>query len=476
MAISKVDIAEKLAPGKARAKGPSIQELLDEETVEVPWVMRQERYEFLGDEDVPAERYFSRKFFDLEVEKLWPKVWQLACFEQDIPNVGDTIVYDIVDWSFLVTRTAPDRIQAFYNACLHRGRQLRINTDHAASCTEFRCPFHGLCWNIDGSLKEIPSSIAWDFPHVEPESFGLPEVRCETWDGIVFINMDPDAVPLLEFLGDLTRHFERWPFKDRWKSAHVAKIMGANWKVAQEAFIESMHVIATHPQMNAGLLGGDGSNCEYDTYEHFSRSIMAPPMPNPNLPYEVTEQDLINEMFFRGGVQTEGGYEPDDTDAPELPEGITARKLIADAGGAGGATSVQGGPITIVEATSAIWYHVFPNWFPWSGSIFYRFRPYGDDPDKSIMECMYMTAIPEGAERPPAVPIHWLAENDDWTEAPELGGLAEIFNQDTANIPYVQRGLKSLAKGKPSKGVTLANYQDIRIRHYHRILDRYLNA
>lgn len=479
MTDMKVEPANELASGQARAKGPSIQELLDEEVVEVPWVLRQERYEFMGDEDLPADRYYSQDFFDREVEKLWPKVWQPACFEQDIPNVGDTIVYDIVDWSFLIVRVAPDEVKAFYNACLHRGRQLRTN-DRAAACVpELRCPFHGLVWNVDGSFKEIPPSIAFDFPHIDPPKFGLPEARCEVWDGIVFINMDPNAEPLLEFLGDLTQHLERWPFKSRWKAAHVAKVMGANWKVTLEAFIESMHVIATHPQMNAGLLGGDGSNCEYDIYENFARSIMAPPMPNPNLPYEVTEQELIDEMFNRGGVQTEGGYQPEG-EAPELPEGTTARALMAQAvaegsAAAGGALAVAGSPMTVVEATASIWYNVFPNWFPWSGPIFYRFRPYGHDPDKSIMECILMVALPEGTERPPAAAIHWLREEDDWTAAPELGQLAEIFNQDSANIPYVQRGLKSLGRGKPSKGMTLANYQDVRIRHFHKLIAKYLD-
>jgi hypothetical protein len=140
----------------------------------------------------------------------------------------------------------------------------------------------------------------------------------------------------------------------------------------------------------------------------------------------------------------------------------------------------MGGPtdtsVTDLELGASIWYSVFPNWYPWSGPIFYRFRPYGRDPDMSIMECAFMVSLPEGVERPPAATIHWLGADDDWTEAPELGGLAEIFNQDTANIPYVQKGLKSLARGKPSKGITLANYQDIRIRHYHRLLDKLITG
>lgn len=463
-------------PPEAKFAGPTVQDMLDEETVEVPWVLRQEAFTNLGDEPLSPERYTSAEFFEREVQHLWPKVWQLACLEQDIPDVGDSIVYDIVDWSFLVVRAEEDTIKAYYNSCLHRGRQLRVNDSAAARVPEFRCPFHGMCWNLDGTLKEIPKSYEWDLLHVDTDQFCLPEVRVDTWDGFVFINMDHDAGPLREFIGELADHFERWPFAGRWKAAHVAKVMPANWKVTAEAFLESFHVVATHPQMFAGLMGGDGSSCEYDVYgggeAKFNRMILNGPMPNPNLPYEVTEQDLIDEMFFRGGVQTERG----DTSAGSGERSTTAssaRHHMAEMGARGSATGIpfQGGPPTVVEQTSSIQYFLFPNMCPWAGSIFYRFRPLGHQVDKSIMECMLLVGQPDGAPLPPAASIHWLTEEQDWTEAPELGPLAEIFNQDSANIPYVQRGLNAAAGN-----LTLTTYGDSRIRHFHHLLDEYLDG
>ena len=89
----------------------------------------------------------------------------MACREEEIPQVGDTLVYDIVDASLLIVRTAPDEIRAFHNSCLHRGTQLRAGPGHVA---ELRCPFHGFTWNLDGSFREMPCS--WDFPHVEVPS------------------------------------------------------------------------------------------------------------------------------------------------------------------------------------------------------------------------------------------------------------------------------------------------------------------
>ena len=94
-------------------------------------------------------------------------------------------------------------IKAYYNACLHRGRQLK---DYDGRCTEFRCPFHGFTWALDGALARSPRR--WDFPHVDDAEFALPEAKVGTWGGFVFINPDPDAEPLEDFLGDLPEHFD----------------------------------------------------------------------------------------------------------------------------------------------------------------------------------------------------------------------------------------------------------------------------
>ena len=97
-------------------------------------------------------------------------MWQFACRENDIPEVGDHVVYEIVRDSYLVIRTAPDEIKAYPNACLHRGRRLK---DHDGRCEEIRCPFHGFTWALDGALKRVPAE--WDFAHIDPDDFTLPE-------------------------------------------------------------------------------------------------------------------------------------------------------------------------------------------------------------------------------------------------------------------------------------------------------------
>ena len=172
--------------GTARSPGVSYQQLLDADSRPVPDVLRWEAPAYFGDEDKPIDRYISREVHELEKERLWTKVWQMACRESELANVGDSQVYDITDISILLVRTSPTEIKGYFNACLHRGRQLR---EGPGPLTEVRCPFHGYAWNLDGSLKQVPCQ--WDFPQVRPEEFHLPEVKVGTWGGFVFINMDP---------------------------------------------------------------------------------------------------------------------------------------------------------------------------------------------------------------------------------------------------------------------------------------------
>jgi hypothetical protein len=115
-------------------------------------------------------------------------------------------------------------------------------------------------------------------------------------------------------------------------------------------------------------------------------------------------------------------------------------------------------------------YTLFPNFHPWGAfnRICYRFRPNGDDHRTAIMECLLLA--PFRGERPPPAPIHWLADSETFTDAPELGMLGKVFNQDLFNMPKVQLGLESSRKG----AVTLSNYQESKVRWLHHLLDQWV--
>jgi phenylpropionate dioxygenase-like ring-hydroxylating dioxygenase large terminal subunit len=444
------------APAEARSPGLTYQQLLDSDTRPVPEVLRWQSARALPAVRVPIERYTSRAFHALEVEKVWKKVWQMACREEEIPAVGDHTVYTIADLSVLIVRGADERIRAFPNACLHRGRQLCDGPGRAES---LRCPFHGWTWSLEGSLKAIPAR--WDFPHVTRERYALPELRVGTWGGFVFVNFDANAAPLEAHLGELPRHFERWPLEKRYKEAHVAKRLACNWKVAQEAFMEAYHVVATHPQMLPGI--GD-ANSQYDAWDTFSRAITPNMTPSPHLRWQPSEQDMLDSMFSRS---------VDAEPALRVPEDMTARQLLAQLTRMqlqAAVPSVQ--ELTDAELADSFYYTVFPNFHPWGAynRLVYRFRPDGNDPDHCIMEVIYLA--PYRGRRPPPAPVHWLGDDEDWTRAPELGFLTRVFNQDTRNLPNVQKGLHSAQHTH----VTFGAYQETKLRHFHALLERAVDA
>ena len=64
------------------------------------------------------------EWLEAEKQKLWPRVWQIACRAEEVKQVGDYVTYDIADESIIVVRASEGRIEAFYNVCQHRGRRL----------------------------------------------------------------------------------------------------------------------------------------------------------------------------------------------------------------------------------------------------------------------------------------------------------------------------------------------------------------
>ncbi|HEY8122114.1 MAG TPA: aromatic ring-hydroxylating dioxygenase subunit alpha [Myxococcota bacterium] len=445
--------AEKQTP---RSPGSSWQELLDADTHAVPEILRLQSPARLGDADLSIDRYIDPAYHAREVEKLWSRVWQFACREEHIPEVGDHVVYDIAQLSFVVMRVAPGRIKAFPNACLHRGRRLK---DHDGRCSEIICPYHGFTWHNDGRFKRAPSA-EWDLRHLDAAKFALPEASVGTWAGFVMINPDPRAEPLEKFLGDAIPHYARWDLGNRYVEAHVSKIIEANWKIAQEAFAEAYHVGATHPQASAYL--GD-TNSQIDCWENFARSVTASLTPSPLLGFTPSEDDMMCAMLdVRGG-------EP--LPVP-VPPGQTAR-AVAAANARERWRPTLGAVVDAwsdAEFVDNLTYTVFPNLHPWGAvnRIVYRFRPNGSDHRSSIMEVLYLS--PFSGERPPPAQIHHLAAGEPWSHAPELGLLAKVFEQDTFNMRQVQRGLETTRK----PGVTLTSYQESKVRWLNHRIDAWL--
>ena len=456
----------KLSNGEARCpNAPSTQDIIAQDKVGAPDWVRSESYRFLGDEDIPTERYTDPAFAKKELNTLWKKTWQFACREEHIPHKGDYYVYDLEHYSFIVTRVSKTEIKAYYNACLHRGTKLRASgTEGCAS--EFRCPFHGWSWNIDGTNKNVVCD--WDFPHIDRQTLNLPEARVETLGGFVFINLDPNAPSLAEYIGpEAMDHISKWKMEDRYIVAHVAKVIPANWKLTIEAFMEAYHVLETHPQVAPS--NGD-ANSQYDTYgDHVDRFISTLGVVSPHLKGRISEQDIIDQFTVGDSSVLEGA---DRT----LKDGETARQRMADMmrGMFEKATNTDLSAVSDSELLDCFSYTLFPNTFLFPGislPMVYRFRPVKGDHRKCLYEVFFLRPVPKDGNRPEPASMVQLEAHQSFTEAEGMDpGFGAILDQDTENLLLEQEGLEASFK----KGLTLGNYQEIRIRHFEQTIDKYV--
>jgi len=447
-----------------RHPGASYQDIIAADRIPPPHVLAHESYVFLGDEDVSADRYSSQAFYDREMDRIWRRVWQWACRVEHIPEAGDYYNYNIGKYSFLVVRGEKGEIKAFYNNCQHRGTKIRTG-EGCGHTKEFQCPFHGWTYALDGSLKPIP--CAWDFSHVDRAKFGLTEVRVGVWAGFVFINMDPNAPSLEDYLAPLPEHFKNWDIGKRYVGIHVEKDLPCNWKAAAESFMEQYHLRATHPQLVDVIAD---TNTQYDIYgNHVSRFVAAMATPSPEVRNPLSPDEIINLMIV--------GDASVSRDPVKIKKGESPRSVMADylRKVLGEKSKTDLSACSDAEMIDPIQYYVFPNFFVWPGvsiPIVYRMRPRADSPDQSTLEVIYLRMLPEGEEAPPPPdPIH-LGEDDSFLTVPDLDRYsAATFDQDVDNLRAQRAGCKLM-----QKGLTFSNYQEIRLRHLNQTVDKYLSG
>ncbi len=450
------------AIGSARSHGPSVQDLHAAETRTVPPALLDHSYVAQGMSDVPKIRYTSPQYAALENEYMWTCTWQMACTVDEVLEAGDHVVYDVADQSVIVTRTKSGELKAFYNSCLHRGTKLRVDDGRVAS---FRCPFHGWKWDLDGNLMELPAE--WDFPHVwQQPSSCLPQAQVAVWGGFVFVNLDPDAESFEKVANKMIEHFKgSFGIENRYKAFHAVKEVPANWKVCMEAFGEGYHVIATHPQIVE--FAGD-ANSEYSIWPdepYVTRFVNGFGIQSPHLA-PISEQQVADAYFAFSARSARG--------AVEVPEGQTARQVVAEAfrSALQPLLGIDLGDVSDTEILDAHLYHLYPAFAPWAGvgqSLTYRWRP-GPTPDTCYMDVLRMMPVPDGQERPAPAPIQRLRLEQSWKEAEGMGGLADVFEQDMANLPRVQLGLK-VRTPHSKQGVSFGNYQEARLRMAQRLTD-----
>jgi phenylpropionate dioxygenase-like ring-hydroxylating dioxygenase large terminal subunit len=205
-----------------------------------------------------------------------------------LPEPGDFFVFENLRESILVTHADDGVVRAFYNVCQHRGNQLKASG--CGNSPHLSCGFHGWEYYLDGSIKEIPE--AHDFPQGVPaEELSLKEVRCEAWGGFVWISMDPDIEPLIEYLGVVPEHLAPYEMESMVLVSDETVEWNCNWKTSVDIFSETYHVRGVHPESE---YLADDVNVQMDLYGPHSRFIAPMYIPSPR---KIGEDKALNQTM-----------------------------------------------------------------------------------------------------------------------------------------------------------------------------------
>jgi nitrite reductase/ring-hydroxylating ferredoxin subunit len=405
---------------------------------------------------IPKERYTSQEFLDLELSKMWSMVWQIACMDSDIPNVGDFYTYDIGKESILVVRESADVVRAFHNVCQHRGRPLKQG---CGTTRELRCGYHGWTWNLDGTLAHVPERQEF-CPFADDEA-GLVPVQVDQWERFIFINLDPTAGPLSDFLGDIPARLAPYRLSRNYKWWSRSTIVPVNWKIALDAFQEDYHARYIHPETNSFADYVD--NPIELIGDH---SVLAAYF---GVPDKLTEQDPDTTATLDAMEWTFNAFGEDTAligalRTMELPDGQPLRDVLGPL--VSGGMAQAGIDISGLDSAQLVddWeYFIFPNIeihvLSFGGWMF-RMRPNGTDPESMIFDMWYLHRVPDGVELPPPDPnVH----------VPTGESCGAVMDQDFRNIVVQQKGLHSSGL----KGLRLST-METRISHMNAVLDRYL--
>jgi phenylpropionate dioxygenase-like ring-hydroxylating dioxygenase large terminal subunit len=430
---------------------------------------------------VPEHHYTSPEFLKLEKERLWPRVWQVACREEELPRVGSFVTYDIMDESIVVVRTSETGISAFYNVCQHRGRRL---TEGCGQITQFHCRFHGWQYGLDGKVTRILDRGDWDgCPDVADSDLSLTPLKVGAWAGWVFVNPDPDCEPLETFLDAAPGFLDPYEIEKMRFRWCVSVKVPCNWKVGLEAFDESYHVSATHPQLMPTYGDDRTGNRTHGPHgmfyvPHNPAFPMGAPSPRLGQPAPKDLRPKIVEYYDTYNLTLRALFSERDVEATrrlltEVPAEASFFEIIGklmefqrEAAIAAGAGWPDITPQQMLDAGTD--WHIFPNlvFLPYpDGLLGYRSRPHPTDPDVCFFEAFALQRYAPGAEPPLQKQI--MHGDDDWRNFKDI---SIILQQDFDNMGEVQRGMKS----KGFKGARTNPVQELTVANFHRALMDYI--
>ena len=424
---------------------------------------------------VSTERYYSAEYASREREALWMRVWQVAGRTDDIPEAGDWMEYRLFDQSWVLVRGKDGEVRGFVNSCRHRGNAFCEGRGRSA---RFTCPYHNWSYGLDGALLAVAKpdfdGSTEDFVGDKAE-LGLMAARVECFAGFMFLNPDPEAAPLADFLGEVAELLAPYKLDEMIPiGLNRREPLECNWKVVMDAFQEGYHIQAVHPELISAMdesqeryaFFGDHSvatgpfgaaNLEDFGPEQQADSIRGLPATFPSVTEVLPRfEELLNEHRSADGTLT-------------FPEGVTGRLLLQQATRdtlTGKGLDVS--RLTDVQMSDNHFHLVFPNLFmtirAGEATVIISVPHESGDPGRCYWQVMGLMWLPPEQRAPAREPLHEVRQGKH-----EPYFLA--LEQDYVQMQRQQVGLRN--SGLRHMALTR---QEVRLAYYHSVLDSWTSG
>jgi len=422
---------------------------------------------------ISTERYTSRDYAERERDLIWNKVWQVAGREDELPAAGDWKQYRVFDQSYLVVRGQDGKIRGFANACPHRGNALCAESKgHSARLT---CPYHLWSFALDGRLVGVgrPDLVG----PIAKNELGLMPVSVDCFAGFIFLNPDPDAQTLTDFLGERVRKYlAPYHLEEMVPVMDVRESLECNWKVVIDAFQEGYHIDGIHPEL-LNVIVIDPTKSRYNFFGDHNLAVA--PFEVKNIEGFGPEEEIngIRQLpgTFPGVAQILPRFEElvatyrDAGGTLSFPAGVSGRTLLQQATRetlTHNGLDVSG--LTDEQMISNQGWLLFPNFFMTIRAGEAHVILSVPHPDGDPNRCMWH--VTSYMWLPPGLRDEY---RDALVEVEEPGSYPYFLalQQDYKQMPRQQRGLRN----NRLKHLTLAQ-EEVCIANFHTVVDRYLEG
>lgn len=404
---------------------------------------------------VPAERYYSTEFARLEAQRMWPRVWQVACSVDHVAEPGDYFEYRCGSLSVLIVRGDDGTLRAFQNVCRHRGNSLCAGS--GSDLRELRCGYHGWTWDLAGVLRRVPNRRG--FGALRMADLPLVAVNVDTWAGLVFVNLDIAAMPLRDYL-ETVPHDISWNRLDEFRCYATMTIdIDANWKTIADGFSETYHIQTLHPELHRCM---DDVHAPQTIWGHTGKSEQLYGVPSPGITEELTDAEVWAAYACTQGalmgVAEDAPFPVDECLPGESVADLIARRTRAFAAGRG----VDLNWASTDQVMRLHQYNVFPNLTLLTNAdhLTVMTSHPGPDPDRGQLVMMLWMRMPPGAPRNKPADVRLNAED---------AHPGVVLTQDITVLPGLQRGLH-----QPGLTHVVLSNEERRVINMHRNLEHYL--